>query len=204
MTGSLTEFWRQMKLDETIHPLDKAILEKTSHSFRTGEPPPAFIGDIERAPVIVLFSNGGWDSHTAREFLQPENSPAKYVARLYNSSPCNPASVSAYYAKSNLASFIATGEVAFLNLIPYRSPKLSKESENRALAYSLASSQQAIKWTNRILKMNDRMVILKRTIWLDFIEQHLQQYLTRTSVQIGQHVSNRTKAQVSEFLARRR
>ena len=98
---SLSAFWRKLDLDQTVHPLDREMLAAETHDFRTREPPPAFVGDIERAPVIVLCSHGGWTPETSKEFLQLNNSPAEYVERLHNSTACDAGIVSPYYARSN-------------------------------------------------------------------------------------------------------
>jgi hypothetical protein len=206
MTVSLTAFWRLMKPDQTIHPLDRRVLERANHTFRLAEPPPAFIGDIENAPVVVLCSNGGWNEQTSREFLHEDNSPAKFVARLHTSAACNPAIVSPYYGRSNLASYIARGTVALLNLIPYRSPELGKEPRNANLANDLDSSKYAARWVKDVLmpvvKQGDRKVFLKRNIWLKFIEPRYQQYIDRT-LHRGPHVYVHNLIEIGDYIKSR-
>jgi hypothetical protein len=194
-------------LDQTIHPLDREILAAEPHSFKTAEPPPAFIGDIERAPVTVLVSNGGWNPETPNEFLHPRNSPAEYVTRLHNSTACDPAIVSPYYARSNLAQFLARGDVALLNLIPYRSPELSKEPENLLFAPKLRSSQVAVQWVNEVAmpqaEARTRLVILKRGIWHKFVDQRWHPYLIDTQRR-GPHVSVTTLREIDHFIRQER
>lgn len=53
MTRVLAEYWA--KLDGTVHPDDVSEFEKyPNHGFNLVYPPPAFIGDIVKAPVIIL------------------------------------------------------------------------------------------------------------------------------------------------------
>ncbi len=204
MTVSPTAFWRLMKPEQTIHPLDRPILERANHTFRLSEPPPAFIGDIEHAPVIVLCSNGGWNIQTPQEFLHRDNSPAKFVARLHTSQACDPAIVSPYYGRSNLAAFISCGEVALLNLSPYRSPELSKEPENATLAHELVSSKYAVRWVKDILmplvRNGERMIFLKRNTWLKFLEPQYHRYLNGT-LHRGPHVYVRDVIEIRNFVA---
>jgi hypothetical protein len=204
---SLTEFWRKLNLDQSVHPCDREALSAWPHSFNTDEPPPAFIGDIERAPVIVLVSNGGWNTETAKEFLQPHNSPADYVTRLHNSTACDPSIVSPYYARSNLKQFLARGDVALLNLIPYRSPELSKEPENLAFAPRLWSSQIAVQWVNEVAmpqaQSGTRLMILKRGIWLKFVERRWHPNLVDTQRR-GPHVSVTALRAISTFVKQMR
>jgi hypothetical protein len=140
----LSEFWHQLDDDQAVHPLDQEVLSNSAHSFKLGEPPPAFIWDIDRALVIILMSNGGWNENTKDEFLHPGNSPAEYVKRLRNSAVCAPGTISPYYAASNFSRYLADGRAAILN--PYRSVQLSKEPENSCLAGVLESSRHAIDW----------------------------------------------------------
>jgi hypothetical protein len=203
---SLSEFWREMGLDETVHPRDQDILNRERHSFRTNEPPPAFIGDIERAPVIVLLANGGWNGQTSTEFQHAGNSPRDYVARLHSSAMCDPKVVAPYYGRSNLASYLAHGHVALLNLIPYRSPELSKEPENVKFAGKLPSSLHAIRWINEVAmpqaSVGRRLVILKRGIWLDFLEPRWHSQYVDTQRR-GPHVYLETRAEIDKFVAER-
>jgi hypothetical protein len=183
--------------------LDREILI-SDNSFQTAEPPPAFIGDIENASVVVLFSNGGWNPKTNNEFLQPRNSPAEYVARLHNSLACDPSIISPYYASSNLARFLERGQVAILNLIPYRSPELSKEPKNQKFAWKLQSSQLAFRWVNEVAmpqaEAHTRLVVLKRKLWLKFVEQRWHRYLINREPYRGPHVSDETRHEIDNFI----
>lgn len=203
MSESITDFWRLMGPNQTVHPLDQPLLNSAHHSIKTNEPPPAFIGDIDRAPVVVLCSNGGWNPETHREFLHPENAPTKYVARLHESTPCDPAIISPYYAKSNIAKWILSGDIALLNLIPYRSVELNHEPENKRFADVLPSSRCAVEWVNKVampLVSNKlKMVITKREIWFKHIEPKWRPYLVDTQRR-GPHVFRDTLSGISEFL----
>lgn len=49
-------------------------------------PPPAFIGDVDHAPVVILMANGGFDAeNTPAEFPEPADRD-EYVAWLHGPS----------------------------------------------------------------------------------------------------------------------
>jgi hypothetical protein len=48
-------------LSDAVHPSDAPVFYANKHSFNLEFPPPAFIGDIINAPVILLDANGGFD-----------------------------------------------------------------------------------------------------------------------------------------------
>jgi hypothetical protein len=65
ITGTMTNssriraFWRQ--LTGTVRPEDEwAFAVHPGYAFNLDFPPPAFIGDIDRALIIALISNGGY------------------------------------------------------------------------------------------------------------------------------------------------
>ncbi len=59
MATSIVNYWR--RLEGPLHPDDKAVFDVHYHSFNLNFPPPAFIGDVENAPVVLLEANGGYD-----------------------------------------------------------------------------------------------------------------------------------------------
>ncbi len=59
ITSSLRTFWA--KLQGSVHPDDEKIFaDYPQHSFNLRFPPPAFVGDPDSAPIIILMSNGGY------------------------------------------------------------------------------------------------------------------------------------------------
>src|SRR5262249_48569477 len=67
-TSSLRRFWA--RLEDSVHPDDKPIFaEYPQHTFNLKFPPPAFVGDVDAAPIVILMSNGGYKPGiTEREF----------------------------------------------------------------------------------------------------------------------------------------
>ena len=72
MASSIRAFWR--RLEGPVHPDDRPVFDRLKHTFNLDYPPPAFIGDIDHAPVVVLMANGGYDAKlTPTEFARPED-----------------------------------------------------------------------------------------------------------------------------------
>jgi hypothetical protein len=73
---ALPDFWSRMPL--SIHPWDEAFLKEHNNGcFNLCYPPPAFIGDIVNARVIILLLNGGYNKKlTPAEFPDPETEAA--------------------------------------------------------------------------------------------------------------------------------
>lgn len=164
--SSLLEFWR--KLDDVVHPADEAIIAGHSHLFNLEYPPPAYIGDIENAPVILLNGNGGYKADiTPSEFTTLE-SRHRHIERLHRPAPMSPDEVSSYYARANYAHWLKSGDLAMVNAIAYRSVGISNAIER--LARKLPSTNLNIQWlTSEVIpaaKEGNRFVIAHRNrLW---------------------------------------
>lgn len=149
MTQSmLRTFWRE--LDGPIHPQDAEMFAShRNHTFDLRFPPPAFVGDVERAQIIVLMSNGGFDPHqTPLEF--PDASAAKhYIDWLHGSADTWPQYLAGYYRKRAIAEWLQKGVAVIVNAVPYRSPSLSREPNNRKLAEKLPSVSMHRQWLQK-------------------------------------------------------
>lgn len=140
----LTDHWRL--LTGTIHPHDELAFSTTRHTFNLDYPPPAFMGDVDNAPVILLMANGGYDAvKTPAEFPDDE-SVQRYLSQLHRPRAVSPRTISPYYDAGNYGDLIENGKLALVNAVAYRSPKISNEPENRALAKRLPSTQVHRRW----------------------------------------------------------
>jgi hypothetical protein len=143
--SSLRNYWR--RLSGTVHPDDAPIFASSAdHTFNLDYPPPAFIGDIENAPIVVLMANGGFDpNETPREFAQPGTQEA-YIRWLHGEEGRLPSFVAPYYARGRLGPLVRSGDVVLVNAVGYRSVSLSGEPENRKLAKRLPSVAVHKRW----------------------------------------------------------
>lgn len=145
----IVQHWRA--LTGNVHPDDEPFFASALHSFNLDWPPPAYIGDVNSAPFILLMMNGGYHPQmTPEEFPEPA-SVERYLDMLHNPRAVNPFSVSAYYRASNYEQYIASGRLALVNAVAYRSGKLSDEKSNCRLAKRLPSTLKHQQWLRQEL-----------------------------------------------------
>ena len=166
--SSIVQHWR--KLSGAVHPDDLYAFKNHQHSFNLDFPPPAYIGDIDNAPVVLLDANGGYDAVvTPNEFSQPD-SFEKYMDMLHFPKAIDTISVAPYYARRNYASLIKSGRLALVNAVAYRSTSISKEPQNKRLLEKLASTRVHREWLRGELipsaKAGKRLIIAHRNgLW---------------------------------------
>lgn len=119
---SLATYWSALR--GTVHPDDEATFASVAdHGFELSFPPPAFVGDADNAPIIILDNNGGFDPRmTPAEFRAPGAADG-FRAALAASSALDPKApwVSPYYLQRNYAHWLVTGKAALVNGVAYRS-----------------------------------------------------------------------------------
>jgi hypothetical protein len=59
MSDDLFDFWSQIAPDETVHPLDRPVLERVKHGFDLNCLPACFDGPLRTAPVVLLYLSPG-------------------------------------------------------------------------------------------------------------------------------------------------
>lgn len=168
MNADLSKYWSHVRKSGKgwIHPEDEEVLSKQRHSFNLDFPPPAFVGDVTTARILILLANGGYDpTVTPLEFVAP-GSEAKYLRRLSAPQEANWAEVSPYYRDVNYAELVFSGKAALVNACAYRSPKISQEPDNQRLLSRLPSVRFNRAWLiEEILpqvKSGTRFIVAKR------------------------------------------
>gem|GEM_PF-3918413 len=149
----LPQYWSELKKSAIgwVHPDDERFLRAVPHSFNLDFPPPAFVGDVIKAKVIVLTANGGYKAeHTPMEFFG-KDSEQLYLSRLKNPTGANWAEVAPYYGRVNYSSLLFDGSAASVNACAYRSPKISEEPNNRKLIAKLPSFGMHRKWLTEVV-----------------------------------------------------
>lgn len=159
--SSLVEHWR--RLTGTVHPDDIEAFAQGSEGFYLDHPPPAYIGAVDTAPVVILMKNGGYDPvMTPAEFRQP-GSVARYLDRLYKPGPVEPTDVSPYYDNLQVADHLRSGKVAIVNAVAYRSGRGIEKSPITRTLPSLAVHRRWL--VNELLpaaERRERLVIAHR------------------------------------------
>jgi len=149
-----------------IHPDDHEVLSTNAHSFNLDFPPPAFVGDINNANIIILTANGGYDSVVTPQEFTSKDSEAKYIKRLSCPSTSDWAEIAPYYSKVNYSELLFSGRAATVNACAYRSKKISQEPENRKIIKKLPSVAFTRKWLLECVlpsvKLGSHIVVAKR------------------------------------------
>lgn len=163
----IEDHWRQ--LVGNVHPADEAAFEAApQHTFNLAFPPPAFTGNLD-APIVVLMSNGGYKPGKTEAEFPNDEAIAEYRAYLRSETKRLPTLLSSYYLAGPFSKMIEDGNVLLVNAVPYRSPQLSKEAENRHVAERLGSRAVHRKWLfEEVLpqaKRGDRFVFAHRNGW---------------------------------------
>lgn len=140
----LVDHWRG--LTRTIHPEDEPFFASVEHSFNLDWPPPAYIGDVISAPFVLLMMNGGFHPRLTPAEFPDLASVEQYRAMLHNPRALDPSSISPYYRAGNYEKHIASGRLALVNAVAYRSGKLSAEKLNCRLAKRLPSTLKHQQW----------------------------------------------------------
>lgn len=164
----IAKFWS--RLDDAVHPDDMPIFDAhPEHTFNLKFPPPAFIGAVDTAPIVILMSNGGYASGFTEADFPDEPSVLEYRSFLRGEVTALPRRLSDYYVKGPFARWIADGSAVIVNAVPYRSPKLSSEPHNQRIAKRLTSLQVHRRWmTQEVLpeaKRGRRFVLVHRNGW---------------------------------------
>ena len=125
MTSSIVEFWRQS--NGAIHPADTAVLATVPNLFNLDFPPPAYVGDIESARVILLNGNGGYKPKVTPLEFPDRIAVERAINRLHHPAPIERSDVCSYYADANYARWLQSGELAMVNAIAYRAPEITED-----------------------------------------------------------------------------
>ena len=139
ISNPIIRHWSQ--LNGSVHPLDESVLAANKHCFNLDYPPPAFIGDIINAPVILLDANGGYDPVVTPTEFADLGSTDRFLDLLRNPRALHPGLIAPYYGARNFAELIAAGELALVNAVAYRSRSISREPANRRVAELLPFCQ---------------------------------------------------------------
>lgn len=174
MKSSIRIFWQQLK--DTVHPEDMPVFDAhPGHTFNLAYPPPAFIGDIDHAPIIVLMSNGGYKAGITEAEFPDANSIAEYRDWIRGKIKKLPSRLSRYYTQKAFGEWITKGEAVLVNAVAYRSPHLSQEPENKAVARLLPSLAVHRRW---LLKeaipeaaVGRRFILVHRNRWWNVPQQ---------------------------------
>jgi hypothetical protein len=152
-----------------VHPDDEPIFTSYPlHSFNLHFPPPAFIGDVDSAPLVVLMSNGGYKPGITEAEFPDDRAAAVFRGWLHGDAPMPPL-LAGYYTGQAYGNWIKSGLAVIVNAVPYRLCKLSKEPYNKTVATKLVSLAVHRRWLMEGLlsaaAAGNRFILVHRNGW---------------------------------------
>lgn len=166
MLKELSDHWSQ--LEGSVHPADKSEFELyPDHGFNLDYPPPAFIGDVVNAPIVILSNNGGYsETGTPKEFPD-RDALDEYRDMLSNPRPLsrNERTVARYYLERNYTQWLVDGVATLVNGVAYRSVN-GKAKHVTRMTKTLPSALVHQTWLRQVLlpqaERGERFVIVHR------------------------------------------
>lgn len=182
------------------------MLASHPNTFDLRFPPPAFIGDVDHAPLVVLMLNGGVASDLqAAEFPTPEDT-TEYIDWLAGRRKEPPTRLSPYYTRNRIYPWIESGQAVIVNAIAYRSHSITKEPNNKAIRRILPSALLHRRWLlNEVLpavKAGKRKVIAHRPGLWDLDRREHSDFLYSPNP-VSEHLSRAMWDCASQWLASR-
>ena len=216
MNHALVRHWRKLKdkiqlngKDVYVHPDDMEVFLncKRDDYFNLDYPPPAYVGDIVRAPVVMLLTNGGYNREGTKNEFSKRGSAKRYLDGLHDPGLMSREGYegySDYYLKWNYKELLREGKLAIVNVAAYRSPNFS--SARQKVANELESVKLHREWLRETLlpeaKADKRFVVAHRYAhWKLDPEGDRQRNLYFSRSQRSPHMELDAKDQVEKFLA---
>ena len=127
-----------------------------------------------------------------------------YIDYLTGARKSLPGKLSQYYVRSPLWRWVQAGQVAIVNAVAYRSPKLSDEPANRALAKRLPSHKAHVGWLNRELlpsaAARTRLVVAHRFVQWGLRRSQPATNLLFSTNSVSEYLSNEMFEKVDQWL----
>lgn len=189
-----------------VHPDDMEVLREHPNRFNLDYPPPAYVGDIVGAPVIMLLTNGGYNSEGTKNEFSKRGAAKRYLDCLHDPRLMCPKVYSPYYLTRNYKELLKKGELAIVNVAAYRSPNFSPARQK--IADDLESVKLHRRWLRETLlpeaAAGKRFVVAHRyTHWELKPIKHKQRNLYFSRSQHNSHMEHEARNQLDEFLASR-
>lgn len=208
MLQDIVDYWQGLKA--SVHPDDASIFERFGdHGFNLDYPPPAYIGDILNAPVIILENNGGFDDEMTPAEFPDVHAHQEYREALAFPRPLDLSarSVSPYYRSRNYTRYLTSGTAALVNGVAYRSVD-GKAKRVEELTKTLPSAKLHRNWLiNAVMPLVDRgerfLVVHRWGRWKPATDAlHGHPNVIFSTAQISKDLSRQELAAIERFLHR--
>ena len=207
MTQRIAEYWAG--LQGSVHPDDLDLFGRNAeHGFNLDYPPPAFIGDVVNAPILVLDNNGGFNPTVTPSEFPDEAAHAEFRSRLASPRPAERRATAPYYLELNFWNWLESGQAALVNGVAYRSVDRSAAGV-KSLTRDLPSAQFHRRWlvgdVLPLVEAGERFVVIHRwSRWNEAVQRFrgLANCVFSTS-SVSPHLSRVERSAATEFLATR-
>jgi hypothetical protein len=164
VTSSIVEFWR--RCSAPIHPEDEPILDALGNTgFVRSGPPAPYLGDVDKARVLILFANAGYRKGITEREFPTQAEIDTYFDRLHRSLAGDPRDFGDYW-RGRIPDWIAHGQACVVNACAYRSRNISNEADNQRICDLLPSVYVHRRWLMSevlpLAKVGKRLVIVHR------------------------------------------
>lgn len=166
MPQTIVDYWAE--LQGTIHPQDIPIFERFhDHGFNLDFPPPAYIGDVLNAPIIILENNGGFDEKMTPSEFPDVLAHEEFRKTLRAPRPLDATArfVSPYYRTRNYTQLLTSGVAALVNGVAYRSIN-GRSSRVAEITKVLPSALFHQNWLRRVVfplvEQGERLLVVHR------------------------------------------
>jgi hypothetical protein len=128
------------------------VFDSNQHDFNLDFPPPAFIGDVDNAPIVILLLNGGYDPNETPAEFRAVKDREEFLDWLKGLRADFPRNLSKYYTEQpTVSEWVKQGKAVIVNAVAYRSRKISEEVANKKLAKLLPSAIKHKEWLHNEL-----------------------------------------------------
>lgn len=144
----IVEYWQKQTNTQGhwVHPADAAALHTLQHNFNLDYPVSPYLGDVVGAPVIILNANAGYSAYLTSAEFPSDDAIEAYLRQVREPRSSSWSHISSYYQARNYGSMIHSKTAVVINASPYRSRKISSESENQRAIEKLPSTSFHRQW----------------------------------------------------------
>ncbi|SFX29942.1 hypothetical protein SAMN03097694_1527 [Janthinobacterium lividum] len=204
----LFDFWRDLSIDDKMHPLDVPLLGQNASVFQTTLPPGHVNGRLKDAPVVACYLNPGYEAEDS-ELAQSDDAKRALFEQIRGESnfPMQFAGWRKWYlervGRIDLPPEQLASTVAVFNVLAYAS-KNSKKVK-RSLVKKLPSCIMARRHLHEVLipeaLRGDRFLVIARGAWAWQIDRSIECETIRFAPNpVGGHFGPAIGAEITRWL----
>ena len=204
---AIPDFWREQRRinGQWMHPTDESVLRRNpQHPFNLDYPISPYVGDILRAEVVILGTNGGYSpTRTPRGFAE-RGSIADFCAQVASGRTVTWASRQQYYVDRNYYELLREGRAVVVNACAYRSQRTPPARIVKQLPSVQRTQGLLLAALRRLVHRKKRLVVAKRPgFWREFLNELGETGVVRGLGYVNPDLTKIQLGRVQQFLQRR-